>query len=89
LRLKEIHGYYKEKVNIQIANKIKTGIIQQLRYISENPLSGQKEELFSGLGLNHRRLVKGNYKIIYRIINEVIYITDIFDSRQDPSKMKP
>ena len=29
-----------------------------------------------------------HYKIIYRVIGETIYITDIFDSGQDPDKMK-
>ena len=29
-----------------------------------------------------------HYKIIYRVVGEYIYVTDIFDSRQDPDKMK-
>ena len=40
------------------------------------------------LGLGHRRLIESHYKIIYRVVGEYIYITDIFDSRQDPDKMK-
>jgi len=40
------------------------------------------------LGWHYRRLVEGHYKIIYRIEDEYIYITDIFDSCQDPDKMK-
>ena len=53
-----------------------------------HPLKGQKEPLLEHLELEHRRLVEGHYKIIYRITGEYIYITDIFDSRQDPVKMK-
>jgi len=34
------------------------------------------------------RLIESHYKIIYRVTEEFIYITDIFDSRQDPDKMK-
>ena len=52
------------------------------------PLQGQKEPFLEHLDLGHRRLVVNHYKIIYRIIEEYIYITDIFDSRQDPDKMK-
>ncbi len=52
------------------------------------PLSGQKEPLLEPMGLGHRRLIEGHFKIIYRIEGEYIYITDIFDSRQDPDKMK-
>lgn len=40
------------------------------------------------LGLGHRRLIESHYKIIYRVVGEYIYVTDIFDSRQDPEKMK-
>jgi toxin ParE1/3/4 len=86
-RLKEIHDYYKERVHLQLANKIKTGIIEKIGYIEANPYLGQTEEMLEELGLNHRRFVQGNYKIIYRIEDDVIYTTDIFDSRQDPSKM--
>ncbi len=50
------------------------------------PFSGQREYLLEHL--DHRRLVEGHYKIIYRVVDEYIYITDIFDSRQDPAKMK-
>jgi mRNA-degrading endonuclease RelE of RelBE toxin-antitoxin system len=37
--------------------------------------------------LQHRRLIVGNYKIIYLIEDDVVYISDIFDTRQDPKKM--
>jgi len=33
-------------------------------------------------------IVKGNYKIIYSVTNQYIYITDIFDTRQNPEKMR-
>ena len=36
----------------------------------------------------YRRLVVGNFKIIYRIEGEVIYVTDTFDARQDPKRMQ-
>ena len=40
-----------------------------------------------------RRMLKnclkvGNYKIIYKIQTNTIYITDVFDTRQDPDKIK-
>ena len=87
LRLKQIHDYYKEHVSTKIADKIKSGIIAKLKYIQANPMSGQEEEFLRELGLGHRRMVEGNYKIIYRINDKMIYVTDIFDSRQDPSKI--
>jgi hypothetical protein len=39
------------------------------------------------MNLGHRYLVEGNFKIIYRIVDDIIWVTDIFDSRQDPEKM--
>jgi toxin ParE1/3/4 len=87
LHLKAIHDYYKEKVSPKIATKIRSGIIKELKYLQEYPLTGQEEDYLKDLGLGHRRMVKGNYKIVYRIRENTIYVTDIFDSRQDPSKM--
>jgi toxin ParE1/3/4 len=52
------------------------------------PMQGQQEPFLAHLDLNHRRLLVSHYKIIYRVIGEYIYITDIFDSRQNPGKMK-
>lgn len=53
-----------------------------------NPYKGQLESYLEHLNLSHRRIIEGNYKIIYRVDSNTIFITDIFDSRQDPSKMK-
>lgn len=68
------------EIRDRILNKAETLLIQ--------PLEGQKEPFLEHLGLAHRRIMEGHYKIIYRFIGEYIYITDIFDSRQDPYKMK-
>ena len=53
-----------------------------------NPSLGQKEVYLEHLNKDHRRLVEDNVKIIYRVEGDNIYITDFFDTRQDPSKMK-
>lgn len=51
---------------------------------------GQEEEGLKHLNRGHRYLlIKPFYKLIYLIIKPIIYITDIFDTRQDPDKMKP
>ncbi len=55
--------------------------------LKEFPKMGQIEENLESLGLGHRYLIEGNYKIIYRIQGKIISITDIFDTRQDPEKM--
>jgi plasmid stabilization system protein ParE len=37
---------------------------------------------------NYRRLIVGNYKILYTIKENLIFINSIFDCRQDPEKLK-
>ena len=73
----------KEK-SIEIRNKI----AKKARTLLSHPFIGQKEPFLERTGLDHRRLIEGYYKIIYRVEEEIIYVTDIFDSRQDPEKMK-
>ncbi|MDZ4822338.1 MAG: hypothetical protein SH856_02655 [Flavobacteriales bacterium] len=53
------------------------------------PFIGQFEPLLNHLNHAHRRIIVGNYKIIHLVFEKKIVITDSFDSRQDPDKMKP
>jgi len=68
--------------------EIRNQILDAVDALLEHPSIGQEEPFLVNLGRHYRRLVEGHYKIIYRIEDEYIYITDIFDSRQDPDKMK-
>ena len=88
LELKNIYLYYKMVANATIAEKIKKSILSSTKRLSTKPLIGQIEENLVELKQEHRYLVEGNYKIIYRVIDQNIYITDIFDCRQNPQKMK-
>ena len=70
-----------------MANKITNKILDDIEWLKDNPHGGQYEPLLDHLDLGHRRKVSGNYKIIYRIIDDLIFVSDIFDSRQDPEEM--
>jgi len=70
------------------ALEIEQDLHNQAAALKENPRLGQFEEELAYLNKGHRGLVVGNFKIIYRISGSEIYITDFFDTRQDPSKMK-
>ena len=85
--LLEIYRYYKEAANKDVAVKIKNGIFSSTRQLIKHPDSGQIELTLERLGEEHRYLVKGNYKIVYKRVDEGILITDIFDTRQDPRKI--
>ena len=51
---------------------------------------GQIDPLLQKHKLDYRYLVEGKYKIIYSLEyeSEVIYIHRVFDTRQNPKKLK-
>jgi plasmid stabilization system protein ParE len=88
ISLQEALDFIAPKVSYEKLIEIRDGILDKADSLLLHPLKGQKEPFLEHLGLDHRRLVEGHYKIIYRVVDEYIYVTDIFDSRQDPDKMK-
>jgi len=85
--LKDIHNYYKNVASVRVANSIKKKIIGAIKDLTNFINKYQEEEYLKKMNLEHRRLIEGNYKIIYRVEKKQIIVTDIFDSRQDPTKM--
>ena len=85
--LLEIYKYYKGSANKDVATKIKNNIFSSTRQLVKHPDSGQIELTLEQLGEGHRYLVRDNYKIVYKIVEEGILIADIFDTRQDPRKI--
>ena len=86
--LKNIFLYYRMIASDKVADKIRKSIFDATRPLTKEPLIGQIEENLIDLKQGHRYLVEGNYKIIYRVVGNDIYITDIFDCRQNPQKIK-
>ena len=70
------------------ARKVNAEVRNALEYLEEHPGWGAFEELLNGSRYRYRRIVVGHIKIIYRVGRTIIHVTDIFDSRQDPGKMK-
>ena len=85
--LLEIYLYYKEVANVDIARKIKASIFSTTKQLLKHPQSGQIEKNLVKLNQNHRYLIDGNYKIVYKEVSEGILISDIFDCRQDPTSI--
>jgi plasmid stabilization system protein ParE len=85
--LREIHVFYKDAVGKSTADRIKSAIFLATKQLARYPESGQIEENLKILGEDHRYLIQGNYKIIYKPVKEGVLVTDIFDTRQDPKKM--
>lgn len=87
--LRQIYRYFKSISQGKVGRKIRKNVITKSLSLKEFPYKGQIEDNLTHLGKGHRYLVEGNYKIIYRLEDDVIFITDIFDTRQDPERMKP
>lgn len=85
--LKEIFNYYSAKANKKTAHKIRKQILNSANLLKNNPELGQVELYLENLKQNHRYLVIGNYKLIYRVFENLIIINDVFDTRQNPIKM--
>ena len=86
--LQECLDFFPPEVSFEKVNEIRDQILAKADKLLSNPNIGQQEDYLEHLGKNHRRIIEGNYKIIYRVEGDTIYITDIFDIRQDPTKMK-
>ncbi|WKZ65075.1 MAG: type II toxin-antitoxin system RelE/ParE family toxin [Flavobacteriales bacterium] len=86
-RLDDIWDYYATEASERVADRITKKIVDDIDWLVDHPRGGQYEPLLDHLGLGHRRKVSGNYKIIYRIIGDLIFVSDIFDARQEPEKM--
>ena len=86
-RLESIYEYYLTLGYRRYGRQVQATILKKTLLLKDFPFMGQEEETLQALGLNHRYLIEGHYKIIYRVENEVIYIIDIFDTRQDPDKI--
>ena len=88
--LQEVMEFLLEELGISIekVSGIKTQLLDKADSLALHPHKGQKEEYLEHLGKEHRRLIDGHFKIIYLIEGDIIYITDFFDTRLDPEKMK-
>ena len=89
-RLKQIDEYYGRKGNNSYSRKLRKEIREKSKLLSEKPEIGQEEEYLKGMGQGHRYVMIAKlFRLIYLIANPFIFITDIFDTRQDPKEMKP
>ena len=39
-------------------------------------------------GIRYSRMIAGHFKIIFRVVEDVVQVSDIFDLRQDPEKIR-
>ncbi len=88
--LNKIFSYYKENANFKVAKNLILGIVNETTKLEAHPNIGQKEELLENREQEFRYLIYKNYKIIYWVNtnNNWVEISDVFDTRQNPVKVK-
>jgi len=88
--LKNIFNYYKEEASLNVAKNLVIGITKEANKLKKQPTIGQQEELLQSDSRDFRYLVFKSYKLIYWINTEKtrIEIFDVFDTRQNPKKIK-
>jgi toxin ParE1/3/4 len=87
-QLENIFDYYKFKASVKTAQNIVTRLVDRTIQLENQPLSGQIEDLLKKRKKEYRYIVEDNYKIIYWLDDNYIKIATVFDTRQNPEKLK-
>jgi plasmid stabilization system protein ParE len=86
--IRKVHQFYIKNANKEIADKIVDELFSHVKTLEYSSLIGQTEEYLKQLNKNHHYLVLHHCKIIYRTNKNLVYITHVFDTRQNPVKLK-
>lgn len=88
--LHNIFEYYFENASPQVAQDLVEEIIRHTKNLSTQQSIGAKEPLLKEREKEFRYLVFKNYKIVYwhNVAKNRIDISDVFDTRQNPIKLK-
>ncbi len=89
-KLSDIFDFYELIASARIAGKLIDGIIKQTITLKGNPYIGKVEESLPQKSETFRFLVHKSYKIIYWIDEkeDTVHIVNIFDTRQNPTKIE-
>ncbi|MCW4467970.1 type II toxin-antitoxin system RelE/ParE family toxin [Flavobacterium sp. MFBS3-15] len=82
--LNKIWRFYAEKAGVVVADKIVLEIISEAESIIFASQYQNEEFLNNG----QRRAIVRHFKVIYTFTGDVFRIYNIFDSRQNPKKLK-
>ena len=88
-QLDSIFEYYQVKASKSVANRLVRNIINEPQRLKKDPFIGQEENLLKERKTSYRYLIFNNYKIIYSVdeVKRVIQIADVFDTRQNPTRI--
>ncbi|MBP6391845.1 MAG: hypothetical protein KA175_02555 [Flavobacteriales bacterium] len=63
-------------------------LLNEAEWLCSHPRAGAFETQMPGSRYQYRHWVVGHVKIVYRVTRSAIRVSDFFDSRQDPRRMK-
>ncbi|MFP9112732.1 type II toxin-antitoxin system RelE/ParE family toxin [Flavobacterium sp. RHBU_3] len=88
--LNKIFNYYLEKAGFGVAVKIYTTIVSEADRLLIDPETYPFEDALLDREIQYRYIICDSYKIIYSINKPLkeIKIADVFDTRQNPFKLK-
>ena len=82
-KLKELKKQISASYGSDISKKIVSQIMREIKELQDNPEKGPHVEAVLGIPTVYRFLhVERNY-VFYRIEDDTIYVTDIFNERED------
>ena len=89
-QLKEIYDYYKEVAGIKVGRSVRNKLVKKPKVLSKHPEIGQVEDNPAVAGRDFRYLVEGHHKIVYKVYDhqEIILIAAVFDTRQNPTRLR-
>lgn len=72
----------------RVASKLLEGFQRYMELLSQNPYMGPVEPLLLNRPGGYRGLcIHKHYKVIYRVEGNMIYVVDIWDTRQEPKRL--
>ena len=90
IEVKTIYSFLKKEATKEVAKKVIDCITQEVKILANQPFLGPIEKELTNRERAFRCLIYRKYKIIYWINPDQnqIEIWDVFDSRQEPLKIK-
>ena len=84
-KLDKLLEYLEKEWSLKVKNDFIKKLDKSLNLIKENPDYFQKSISVKGL---HRCVITKHITIFYRYDNKFIYVVTLFDTRQDPKRLK-
>jgi plasmid stabilization system protein ParE len=85
--LEQTHAYLSQH-NLEAAIRFAETILDATEQLLLHPEMGPRAADLKPPG-RYRSLTRGHHRLIYRIESEVIWLLRVWDTRQDPQRLKP